>query len=458
MKGHADPPRTLIVSWHWPPTNKASAGVLGALFQAAPPGVFRVVTRRPVVAGDADDRAVPSDFEARIPPEFVANADFGGPTGPFTAAASAWTARRMVSRAVALHRQWAYSRVLAVYPHRWSLWAGSRIARRLQLPFIPYMHDLFAEGAPYRGALWQAIWRRVDRRLLQQAWMILVPTDAFAKHYRRRGLERCRVLPHCTTNVVPRSSNASAGALHLVYSGLIYEAHAAAVRPFVAATQGLPDLRVTYNCNPDGCGGLMGRVGGRWRPHREAMRALQSADAGVVLLADDDRLREEVMGCFPSKIIDYVSIGLPILAVVPAGSFVDRLVTDSGCGVVVRRADAASIRSAIGRLRDADHRRRMSRAATELAERLRNDAWMPQLLGWLGVGAGRRAGGFTVSATVESPAIDDSWGDGAGATEGGGADEVLEGGAAGLPVGIEGGAGRPKIEVSTRHGFLAKSG
>ncbi|NOT01497.1 MAG: hypothetical protein HOP29_12810 [Phycisphaerales bacterium] len=403
MPGRDDHPRTLIVSWHWPPANKASAGVLGALFEAAPPGAFHVITRKPVHVAGADCRPMPGDFTARIPPTYVGIADADGAPGPFAAVNAAWTARGMVSRAVALHRQWRFSRVLAVYPHRWSLWAGSRIARHLQLPLVAYMHDLLAEGAPFRGAMQRAFWRRVDRQSLKRAWMILVPTDEFAAHYGRRGIERCWVLPHCTTRVDSYSAGLPRGELHLIYSGLIYEVHAAAMRPFIEATRGLPDLRITFNCNPDGCDGLMRQVGGRWRAHGDAMRELNSADVGVVLLGDDGRHRDEIMGCFPSKLIDYVSIGLPVLAIVPAGSFVDRLVTNSGCGVVVRRTDAASIRSAIARMRDAGRRNRMARAATDLARRLRNASWMPKLLERLWAGAPLPTTGPTPGAAPDAP-------------------------------------------------------
>ena len=424
-------PRTLIISWHWPPTNRASAGVLGALFGCAPKGVFRVITRSFPEYSGSDRRPGPVDLDSRIPPTYV-RWPFDDQSQPTLRAIPALlrTILAMIRHSHALQHAWGVERVLAVYPHRFSLLIGWWAARRLSVPLVLYMHDLFAEAMTSRNRLRRWFWRAVDHVCLRDAWLVLVPTEEFAAHYRRRSINRCWVLPHCAPNdqeptgplgatgSLPASAHFVGSAvrttlvrrrtgphngpyppaqkpigpptptkmLHLLYSGQVYEPHADAARAFIDATNDCEGVRVTFQSHPSGCDGLMGKVGARWLPYAEARAALLQADVFVVLLGFDTPCPEEVKGCFPSKLIDYLCVGRPILAVVPKGCFVDRLISQAGCGVVVERLDRDSIHSAIQRLRDPRTRAEMARAARRLAAELAGDLWMDKLLERLRVG------------------------------------------------------------------------
>ncbi len=391
-------PRTLIISWHWPPTNRASAGVLGALFGSAPPGVFRVVTRSFPDYAIEDHREACGDLACRVPATYVPwRGDDQSQPAPVAFPALLITVMSMIRSACRLGDTWKAERVLAVFPHRWSLLAGALIAWRLKLPLALYMHDLCAEALAFRNPVRRWFWQFIDRVCLRRASLVLVPTEEFAAHYRRRGLRRCVVLAHC----VSRRARASApppgdGRLRLLYSGALYEPHASAAEAFIAATRSCNDVRVTYLTDPNACGGLLGRVGARWLPHAEAIAELPRADVFVVLLGIDAPCSEEVQGCFPSKLIDYLSIGRPILAIVPAGCFVDRIVSSNGCGIVVPRHDTTSIRAAIDGLRDPGRRSEMACAARALAQQFRSEDWMERLMGSLASGAAVRSSWFQV--------------------------------------------------------------
>jgi len=381
--------RTLVVSWHWPTTNRASAGVLGSLFSSAPAGAFRVLTRSFLNADRSNQRQSPKDLDRRVPRESVPW-PFDDQSQPSLHAwpALVMTLFRMLRRSRTIHSEWRIDRVMAVYPHRFSLLYGWWVARRLNVPLVLYMHDLCAEALTFRNPIRRWLWTAIDRMCLRSSWLIFVPTEEFADHYRRRGLSQCAVLPHCMPRTVRRARSAHQnGSLHLVYSGQVYEPHADAARAFISATRDLANVRVTYLSHPSGCGGLLGEVGARWVGHDEAMAEIGAADVLVVLLGEGVGCRDEVMGCFPSKIIDYLATGRPILAVVPAGSFVDRFITQSGCGVVVRDQDPSSIQSAVARLQDAALRERMADAAESVASKLLSERWMEQLLACLRNGA-----------------------------------------------------------------------
>lgn len=376
-------PRTLIVSWHWPPTNRASAGVLGTLFASAPPDAFRVITRSFPLHKIEDRREVSPGFEDRIPVTSVPwpHDDQSQPT------LRAWptvvrTLWNIVRSALRIHRTWQAERVLAVFPHRLSLLAGWLVARITGLPLVLYMHDLCAESMLFRNPLRRLWWKWVDHVCLKRAWMIIVPTEEFAAHYRSRGLTRCWVLPHCVPEQPPESTTprSTSDRLRLIYSGAIYEPHAGAAEAFLTAVDTLPEVELTLLTKPTACGGLLATRGARWLPHAQAIDELARADVFVVLLGTQTPCPREVHGCFPSKIVDCLQFGRPILAIVPRGSFVDRLITRSGCGIVVRDHTPAAIITAIERLRDERLREDMAMAASRLARQLRADDWMPRLL------------------------------------------------------------------------------
>jgi hypothetical protein len=165
----------------------------------------------------------------------------------------------------------------------------------------------------------------------------------------------------------------------LLYSGLIYEPHASAALAFIEATRSLSAVNVTWHCNPEGLDGRMRDAGAQWVSRDDASAAMRETDAFVVLLGRDSPCPLETHGCFPSKIVDYLAVGRPILAIVPPDSFVDRFTRESGCGISVTDHTATSIRNAIDALRHPDTRQRMTDAARKTANRLRAEVWITQL-------------------------------------------------------------------------------
>jgi hypothetical protein len=396
-EANVNTPDTLIVSWHWPPTHRASTHVLANLFAGAPRDGFRVVTRRMPAPPPADATPVPPLETFHVPwPRLE----------PDGALSLAWTSLRtvgrMVQRARHLYAARPFQRVLAVYPHRFGLLAGDWIARAVGVPLVVYLHDLFAEAYLTQSAIKRAFWRRVDQRVLAGAALVVVPTDEFAAHYRARGIAQTLVVPHCVpATAAPQPVVPHAGPLHLVYAGNVYEAHADAMRAFLEATDGVGDLRLSL-LTP-----AQVPTGGhptRWASRLETQQIIQNADAGVVVLGQNTPYPAEVHGCFPSKIVDYLAAGRPILAVVPAGCFADRFVRENGVGIAVNTLNPADIGAAIHRLRDAAFRERLAVAARQTTERLQAAAHLPRLLrGLAQVGTATPAASRLPACPVREP-------------------------------------------------------
>jgi hypothetical protein len=379
---HATPaPRTLIVSWHWPPASRASANVLGSLFASASGQGFRVLTRavkEPPAGARTPCPAIPVDTVPWPMPD-------DRPVRLWTLLADLLTTWRMIRAADRIAPTWPVDRVLAVYPYRFGLLAGAIIARRLGVPLVTYMHDLCSESLLTRSSVRRWLWRVIDGRILRQAWLTLVPTREFAAHYAQRGVDRLSVLPHC---VPPDAQAASAPApsdsLRLVYSGAVYEAHEDAVAALIRACGAAPGVDLKFQSPPHPL--LVGQ-NAAWLPRAAAMAALADADVCVVALGFATPYPAEVQGCFPSKIVDYLAVGRPILAVVPEGCFVARFIRESGCGEVVTSRDAGVLHAAIDRLRDPARRAALAAATRQTAATLDGEFWFSELRRRLAFGA-----------------------------------------------------------------------
>lgn len=169
--------------------------------------------------------------------------------------------------------------------------------------------------------------------------------------------------------------------LRLVYAGAIYEAHFDAMRALYEAADGAPGVTLSVYSNSSEVPPLFQR---KAVPRTVLFEALLRADACVTALGWDTPYPEEVAGCFPSKIVEYVALGKPLLCVVPAGCFVDRLVKKEGIGVCVNVPARSHFRAAFAYLADPANRQACRRAALELADRLDAARWFPRLLSWLG--------------------------------------------------------------------------
>ena len=189
-------PNTLVVSWHWAPVSRASTNVLNNLFQQVAAddenAAIRVLTRDMEKCENSDPLTPPALDTLRVSWPLDNEND-----GWRTWLASAWTAVRIVFKAKQLHQDWPLRRLVAVYPHRFSLLAGYLISRMLGVPLVLYMHDLFIESYCTGSWIKRRFWSAVDRRALESALLVCVPTREFVELYQGRNVRRLWVLPHC---------------------------------------------------------------------------------------------------------------------------------------------------------------------------------------------------------------------------------------------------------------------
>ena len=379
---HPPIPRTLVVTWHWPPTRRASTQVLANLFAAADAGAFRILTRG-LETNERDPLEPPAITAQRLP--WTRPNDRDGTLGNWFAsiAMTVW----MVTTARRLHQDTPFQRILGVYPHRYSLLAAWLTSRWLGVPLVAYMHDLCAETLITQNRLKRGFWTFVDRHALRSAFLVAVPTREFALHYRSRGVLETWVLPHCNPEGVmaripepPRPTPT----LRVLYAGNLYQAHEDAVRALLHAADALDNVELEFLCPPNR---VVPAERTRWVDRAEAQESIRAADVVVVALSGNTPYPREVMGCFPSKIVDFLAAGRPILAIAPAHSFVDRFVRTTGCGVSVTSQSPGDIARVLLQLADASARQEMSAAALRVSAELEAEKWMHHFSIRLGLGA-----------------------------------------------------------------------
>ncbi|NOX59750.1 MAG: glycosyltransferase family 4 protein [Planctomycetes bacterium] len=364
---------TLIVSWHWPPTKRASTQVLANLFAGASADGYVVLTRAMDESNNADAIIPPSLPTQRV--NWPAKNDEDGRIATWIA--SLLTTFRMWRQASRCAGSNPIERVFAVYPHRYGLLAGWLIAKKLRKPLTVYMHDLFAETLIARNKAKRGFWTWLDRRVMKDASLVIVPTREFAQHYERRGVGQTWVLPHCiakSDSPVPMPK--FEGELRLAYAGSIYQAHEDSIAIFLTGIDGASNVSATFLSEPHRL--LSGRDV-QWLSRSEARHRMADSHVLVVALGHNTPYPQEIDGCFPSKIVDYLSIGRPILAIVPPGCFVDRFIAESGCGLSVTSQDPADVLAAVEQLSDADCLARFAESARAAAVKLGAGYWIAEL-------------------------------------------------------------------------------
>jgi glycosyltransferase involved in cell wall biosynthesis len=86
-----------------------------------------------------------------------------------------------------------------------------------------------------------------------------------------------------------------------------------------------------------------------------------TADILFVPLALKYRYPDEIRIAFPTKILEYLMAGKPILAIAPRGSYVEDFINRYEVGIVVTEGSRENIVGAVRKLANRDNKRKFSR-------------------------------------------------------------------------------------------------
>lgn len=265
--------------------------------------------------------------------------------------------------------------VIGSSPHLLAAVAAERIARRLDVPFILEVRDLWPESLLASGGRKGPFYYTLDalaRYLYRKAELIVVLARGTGDYLMRHGVGAHKIVyvPNGVDlerfSVAPRSGN---GRFTLVYAG----AHGPA-NGLDAVLDAAEQLRE----REDICFLLVGDGPSKAQLQAEAGRRslhnvefrdavaksampelLRNADAGLMVLRDAPLFS---FGVSPNKLFDYLGAALPVVCNVPGE--VASMLQESGAGVQATDASGAALASAVLELanRSQDERTAMGQA------------------------------------------------------------------------------------------------
>jgi colanic acid biosynthesis glycosyl transferase WcaI len=236
-------------------------------------------------------------------------------------------------------------------------------ARARRVPWVIWLHDILPDGATVTGLVDEGspaikAARRLERSAYRAARKIVVLSRSFTDNLVAKGVpeEKIQLIYDPATRAPgPELPAASGGGLRLLSMGNIGHSQGltALVRAFEAYD--LPeDVRLV--------------ITGSGVAADEARAELRSGRTEMVGVLDDDALEAELQQAdvavvtqryeggefnIPSKLMNFMAYGLPVLAAVNPGGEVARIVREAGAGWVVDSSDPESLPREVARLRDA---------------------------------------------------------------------------------------------------------
>lgn len=284
---------------------------------------------------------------------------------------------RLVVGTGRLVRREGIGTIIAVFPNEYYLLAGYLTACRANVRLYAYFHNTYLEqrrGGAGRFAAW------LQPRVFARASHVFVISEGIRELYGGRYPELpCSVLPHSFCEPIPpfQEPPAPGDPVRFVISGNVNATCEDAGRRVCDAVQetggtlalltGQPSSELTARglLRPNVTHGPVSRD--------HLLGHLRQADIAVLPHGFVGPLaEEEYRTIFPTKAIEYLICGRPILAHTPAECFLTRFLRRHGCALVVDEPSVPSLCAAIGRLRsEAPLRAHLVRNALKAAEAFR---------------------------------------------------------------------------------------
>jgi glycosyltransferase involved in cell wall biosynthesis len=240
-------------------------------------------------------------------------------------------------------------------PH--DLTAAALAARDLNLPFLAYLFDDPIFQWPVRRLRVAAA--RLSKIWLPLARTVIVPNESLAEDWSKRGAVRVAVIRNPVADIVGQLDERAAApllaasGLPILYMGSVYHAQADAFRNLDAVLKtggGEFHLHLFTGQAASTVAGF-----GLDGPHVTRHDPVAAAEVPAVLAAAsllflplgfDTGIPEAIRTASPAKLGDYLRSGRPILAHVPADSFVAHFCRRHDCALVVDKPDVEALADA----------------------------------------------------------------------------------------------------------------
>lgn len=365
------PERILLLSWTVPPETTGSAVIVGNLAKQFAREEMVVVGERP--------HGRPAVVWKDTWPEIV----YATTGWPQTRRGARWRRKAqiplLVLRCWHLTRRYHCTRLLVVFPNEEFLLAGYLIARVSGIPFYAYFHNTYIEQCNQDS--WSYPFSRwLQRQVFERARHIFVMSDGMVELYRERYPRVvCSPLVHSFNEEIPECNvpPPPRTPIRFVLSGNINgSCEEAVVRVCEAISRIDSSLTILSGTDKRYIAelGILGPGVQCETVSRDILLA-RLAEADVVLLAHGftgTLSDEEYRTIFPTKAIEYLLCGRPILAHTPPDCYLTRFLREHHCAFIVDDPSVEALLHAVHCLRNnADLRAELVRNALTTAQMFR---------------------------------------------------------------------------------------
>jgi glycosyltransferase involved in cell wall biosynthesis len=254
--------------------------------------------------------------------------------------------------------------LLAVYPDEFDLFGAYFLRQLTGKPLIVYMHDLLSEVK--RTSRTYKVRKFIETKIFSSASAILVTNEKSKDHYSRRGIKNVMVFPSCVDlngnhQAISQTNAHFRRNLRIVFTGSAYPANEDAILCFLKAAKKVSNVEIVFAVRYKEK--YLEKFSVGFLPKKECWKLQRSADVLFLPLSIKSSYPEEMKCAFPIKALEYLAAGKPILAVVPAGSFMEEFIRRNEVGIVVTELSEKKIIDAIEKLKDKERREYFSKNA-----------------------------------------------------------------------------------------------
>jgi hypothetical protein len=378
---------TLMLSWGVAPALVGSASIVEKL--AAQMGRDRVIVVGEGCPSSAEYRRrpeLPRLHYAYTPPNFLGRRTIRNLMMPLI--------HRRIDR---IARSQPLARVIGVFPDEFWMWSGFRVARKLGIPFYPFLHNTYVEN---RKGWAQTLARVVQKKVFDRSRVVFVANDGMKEFYQRNypGLNVV-TLDHINEEAIPEFEPPPTPSqrLKVAYLGSFNKSNADAFVRFVKLAQAMEDVEFT-TFSKDAAEyfaqrGLSGPNFNHTRvPYHLAVATLRQYDVMFLPHGFCGPLSDvEYNTIFPTRTIPYLLTGRPILAHSPPSSFLNRWLRQHDCALIVDEPRPEDLSAGLTRLRqDAELRARIVRNGLNAARQFSAPDVMQRF--WSAIGHAEKTG------------------------------------------------------------------
>lgn len=258
----------------------------------------------------------------------------------------------------------------AAFPPVFAAWSASFAARLVGASFVYHVQDIHPEVSEISGGLMALrpiaqVMRWLDNQSLRRAAAIIVLSQDMADTINARGLAPLPL--HVINNfeldsfgpaeAPPPALRKQAGKRRVIFAGNLgrFQSLPLLAEGVSRLFDSRPELELFFLGDGAALADLQARwaghpqvIFGPFLPFSQARNLIQESDVGLVAL-----MPGVYRVAYPSKVATYLSLGLPILALVEPGSHLAQELTRTGYGRVPSEATPQAISNCLSELLDA---------------------------------------------------------------------------------------------------------